>query len=62
MLTERHSLTIPAEDPAYDIPAFPLTTAQRRTGILQTPTPELQPSPWVLERVAGRDLDPEAAD
>jgi hypothetical protein len=52
-----------AGDPVHDIsPAFPLTTAQRRTAILQPPKPEIQPSSWVLERAAGHDLDPEAAD
>ena len=60
-LTDRHRLTIPAEDPVHDIsPAFPLTTAQRRTAILQPPKPEIPPSSWVLERAADRDL--EAAD
>jgi hypothetical protein len=58
-LTDRHRLSTPA----YDIsPAFPLTTAQRGTAILRPPKPEIPPSSWVLERVAGRDLDPEAAD
>ena len=62
-LTDPHRLTIPAEVPVHHIsPAFPLTTAQRRTAILQPPKPEIPPSSWVLERVAGRDLDPEAAD
>ena len=62
-LTDRHRLTIPAEDPVHDIsPAFPLTSAQRRTAILQPPKPEIPPSSWVLERVADRDLDLEAAD
>ena len=64
-LTERHRLTIPTEESTYDIsPAFPLTSARGRTAILQPPKPEIQPSPWVLERVAGRDLDLdlEAAD
>ena len=55
-LTERHGMTIPAEDPVHDIsPAFPLTSAQRRTAILQPPKPEIPPSSWVLERVADRD-------
>ena len=61
-LTERHRLTIPAADPADDIsPAFPLTSARGRTAILQPPKPEIQPSTWVLERVAGRDPALEAA-
>jgi hypothetical protein len=54
-------LTIPAEDPVHDIsPAFPLSTAQRRSAILQPPKPEIPPSSWVLARAAERDL--EAAD
>jgi hypothetical protein len=62
-LTNPHRLTIPAEDPVHDIsPAFPLTTAQRRTAILQPPKPEIPPSSWILERVVGRDLDPEVVD
>jgi len=64
-LTEHHSLSIPAEDPAHDISlAIPLTSARRRTAILQPPKPEIQPSPRVLERLADRDLDLdlEAAD
>jgi hypothetical protein len=62
-LTERHSMAIPAEEPVHEIsPAFPLTSAPGRTAILQPPKPEIQPSTWVLERVAGRDLDLEAAD
>jgi hypothetical protein len=62
-LAERHSTAILAEDPVHDVsPAFPLTTAQGRTAILQAPKPEIQPSSWVLEQVAGRALDLEAAD
>jgi hypothetical protein len=64
-LTERHRLTIGAEDPVHVIsPAFPLTRAQGGTAILQPPKPEIQPSSWVLDRAAGRDpdLDLEAAD
>jgi hypothetical protein len=62
-LTDRQRLTIPVEDPVRDIsPAFPVASAQRRTAILQPPKPEIPPSSWILKRVAGRDLDPEAAD
>ena len=62
-LTERHSMAINAEDPVPDIsPAFPLTSAPGRTAILQPPKPEIQPSTWVLERVARRDPALEAAD
>jgi conjugative relaxase-like TrwC/TraI family protein len=60
-LTDCHRLSAPAKDPAHDIsPAFPLTTAQRRSAILQPPKPEIPPSSWVLARAADRDL--EAAD
>ena len=60
-LTERNLSTIPAEVPVHDIsPVFPLTTAQRRSAILQPPKPEIPPSSWVLARAADRDL--EAAD
>ena len=62
-LADPHRLTIPAAVPVRDIsPDFPLTSAQRRTAILQPPKPEIPPSSWILERVAGRDLDPEATD
>jgi hypothetical protein len=56
-------MTDPAEDPAYNVsPPSPLTIAQRKTAILQPPKPEIQPSTWVPERVADRDLDLESAD
>jgi hypothetical protein len=62
-LADPHRLTIPAAVPVRDIsPDFPLTSAQRRTAILQPPKPEIPPSSWVLERVVGHDLDPEATD
>jgi hypothetical protein len=31
-------------------------------AILQPPKPRIEPSPRILERVAGRDLDLEAVD
>ena len=63
-LAERQSLTIPAADPDYEDlgAAFPTWTASRRDAILQPPKPEIQPSTLVLERVADRDADWEAAD
>ena len=63
-LAERQSLTIPAPDPDYaDLgPAFPAWTASPRDAILQPPKPEIRPSTLVLERVADRDADWEAAD
>jgi len=63
-LAERQSQMIPAEDPDFpDIaPAFPAWTAPWRGAILQPPKPQIQPSPWVLERTADPDRDMEAAD
>jgi hypothetical protein len=63
-LAERQSLMIPAEDPDYEDqgPAFPAWQGAARDAILQPPKPEIQPSPRILERVAGRDLDREAAE
>jgi hypothetical protein len=57
----RQSLPVLAEDPAHRDagPAFPLGTAHHRAAILQPPKPEIPVSPWVLERIAGRDLDRE---
>jgi conjugative relaxase-like TrwC/TraI family protein len=63
-LAARRTPTVPPEAPSLDeaSPAFPLTSARRRTRILQPPKPEIPPSSWVLERVARRELDREAAD
>jgi hypothetical protein len=58
-IAERRSTPVPAEDPR---PAFPLGTAHYKTAILQPPKPEIPASPWILERLACRDLDREAAD
>jgi len=54
----------PAEDPGplTTGPAFPLGPARRSTAILQPPKPEIPVSPWILERLAARDPDHEAAD
>jgi hypothetical protein len=59
---ERRSLTVPAEDPGSVTSglAFPLETAHRSAAILRPPKPEIPVSPWILERLAGRDLDREA--
>jgi hypothetical protein len=43
-------------------PAFPALTGQVKDAILQPPKPQIQPSPRILERATGRDLDLEAAD
>ena len=57
-IAERQRLPVPVGTS----PAFPLETAHRRTAILQPPKPEIPVSPWILERLADRDLDREAAD
>jgi conjugative relaxase-like TrwC/TraI family protein len=63
-LAERQSLTVPSEDPDYaDLgQAFPPWPGPARDAILQPPRPEIRPSPQVLQRVADRDADREAAD
>ena len=63
-LAERQSLMIPAEDPDYEDlgPAFPAWAGPDRDAILQPPKPQIQPSPQILERAVGRDLDMEAAE
>jgi hypothetical protein len=64
-MAERHSMAVPAEDrglPLGTSPAFPLEHAHHRAAILQPPKPDIQPSAWIQERLAGRDLDREAAD
>jgi conjugative relaxase-like TrwC/TraI family protein len=63
-LADRHSLTIPSQDPDYgDLgQAFPSWPGKSRDAILQPPKPEIRPSLQVLERAADRDPDWEAAD
>jgi hypothetical protein len=63
-LADRHSQTVPSQDPDYgDLgPAFPAWTSPRREPILQPPKPEIPPSPQILERAIDRDADFEAAD
>jgi len=63
-LADRQSLGIPSHDPDYgDLgPAFPSWPGQGKDAILQPPKPEIPPSAEVLQRVAGRDSDREAAD
>jgi hypothetical protein len=63
-LAERQSLTVPSQDRDYaDLgQAFPPWPRPGRDAILQPPKPEIRPSPQVLQRAAGRDADPEAAD
>ena len=61
-MAERQSLPVPAESPGSigTSPAFPLAAARSRSAILQPPKPEIPVSPWILERLADRDLDHEA--
>jgi hypothetical protein len=63
-LADRHSQTVPSDDPGYaDLgPAFPAWTSPRRQPILQPPRPEIPPSTQILERAIDRDPDWEAAD
>jgi len=63
-LAERQTRMIPAEDPGHEHrrQTFPLCAAPRATPILQPPKPEMQPSPWTLQRLADREADWEAAD
>jgi hypothetical protein len=63
-LAERQTLMIPAEDPDYEDlgPAFPAWTGPDKDAILQPPKPQIQPSPQILKRATGRDLDMEAAE
>ena len=63
-LAERQSLMIPAEDADYEhaAQAFPAWAAPDADAILQPPKPSIQPSARILERVAGREPDREAAD
>jgi hypothetical protein len=59
---DRQSPTVPTATPRLDQagPAVPLGPARRRAAILQPPTLEIPPSPWILQRGADRDLEPEA--
>jgi len=63
-LAERQSLMVPAEDPDYgDLgQAFPAWTGSGRDAILQPPMAQIPPSERLLQRVAERDADMEAAD
>jgi hypothetical protein len=63
-LAERHSLTVPSQDPDYAVlgQAFPPWPRPARDAILQPPKPEISPCPQVLQRAADRDADREATD
>jgi conjugative relaxase-like TrwC/TraI family protein len=63
-LAGRQSLMVPAEDPDSEPlgPAFPAWAEPARDAILQPPKPQIGPSDRILEDIAGRHLDREAAD
>jgi hypothetical protein len=63
-LADRHSQTVPSDDPDYaDLgPAFLAWTSPRKEPIVQPPKPEIPPSPQILERAIDRDANWEAAD
>ena len=63
-LAERQSVMIPAEDPdaGHLGPAFPAWAPPGRGAILQPPPPQIPPAGRILQHVADRDLDMEAAD
>jgi hypothetical protein len=62
--SERTRLTLHSADPDHgdEGRAFPTWTPAARDAILQPPKPQIEPSPRILERVRGHDLDLEAAD
>jgi AAA domain-containing protein len=63
-LAERKSPLLPAASPGHADPGppFPAWTGGIKDAILQPPKPQIEPSARIRERVAGRDLDLEAAD
>jgi hypothetical protein len=63
-LAERQSLMIPAEDPDFEDAgaAFPAWAEPASDAILQPPKPQIHPSEQIMERIANRDLNIEAAD
>jgi hypothetical protein len=63
-LAGSQSVMVPAEDPDFETqgPAFPTWADPGRDAILQPPKPQIQPSEQILDLVAARDLDMEAAD
>ena len=63
ILADRQSMTIPSEDPDFDLgQAFPPWSGRGKDAILQPPKPEIRPSARVLERATDRDRDVEAAN
>jgi hypothetical protein len=61
-LAERDHQLLSAGNTADTSPAFPARTGDVKDAILQPPKPQIEPSPRILERVSGHDLDLEAAD
>jgi conjugative relaxase-like TrwC/TraI family protein len=62
-LANRRSRSIPAQDPGHETSCtFPFAGERQESAILQPPKPEIPASPWILDRVVGRELDMEAAD
>jgi hypothetical protein len=64
-MARRHSTPVPAEDRSLCLgtsPVFPLEQPHHTAAILQPPKPEIPPSPWIQERLGGRDADREAGD
>jgi hypothetical protein len=59
---ERDHQLLPAGNPASVSPAHPAWTGEATNAILQPPKPQIEPSPRILDRATGRDLDLEAAD
>jgi hypothetical protein len=62
LYSERTRQPLPAASSAGLHPAFPTRAGEARDAILQPPKPRIEPSPRMLERVSGRDLDLEAAE
>jgi hypothetical protein len=61
----RHSMPVLGQDCGLRFgisPVLPLEHADHRAAILQPPKPEISPSPWIRQRLAGRNLDREAAE
>ena len=63
-IEERQGLMVPSEDPDWgDLgEAFPAWQAPGQDAILQPPKPQITPSARILQLIAERDTEPEAAD
>jgi conjugative relaxase-like TrwC/TraI family protein len=65
VMVGRYSMPVPGQDCGLRFgisPVLPLEHAHHRAAILQPPKPEIPPSAWIQERLAGRDPDREAAE